>query len=204
MWNSTVWWLQYHVQSWISDWENWGVSWKRWTQTCRNSKMASWVGELHSAHVKFTQSCSLRNKKLRKSQLKWSILIFRSPRNEQNWKPDSTPQTPRPRHKEPWRHSYRWKLKVSAHNYHPAQSDREGETSVIAEEWEAGKKKGLKINFPPSDFESRLEASESLEGELTARLGDMEDEVDALKTADTGNISRPKSGKIWDRYQYTS
>lgn len=54
----------------------------------------------------------------------------------------------------------------------------------------------MKINFPPSDFESRLENSESLEGELEARLGDMEEEVDTLKIADTGNISRLVSGKV--------
>lgn len=67
-----------------------------------------------------------------------------------------------------------------------------GETSVIAEERE-----GLKIHFPPSDLEYRLENSESLEGELKARLGTVEEEVDALKIADTGNVSRSISGKIF-------
>lgn len=62
----------------------------------------------------------------------------------------------------------------------------------MAEDREADKK-GLNINFPPSDFESRLEISESLEGELEARLGMVEEEIDALKIADTGNISRPVS-----------
>lgn len=49
----------------------------------------------------------------------------------------------------------------------------------------------LKLTFVLSEFESRLESSESLEKEMEARLGNTEKEVDALKSADQGNAGRP-------------
>lgn len=50
-------------------------------------------------------------------------------------------------------------------------------------------KTGVNIDFPLSDFESRLETSEVLEKELEARLGKAEEEVQTLKMADGGKLT---------------
>lgn len=44
----------------------------------------------------------------------------------------------------------------------------------------------FRMYFYLSEFESRLEVSESLEEELSARLKNAETEVEALKTVDQG------------------
>lgn len=48
-------------------------------------------------------------------------------------------------------------------------------------------------SFYLSEFESRLEASESLEEELNVRLNNTKTEVEALKTADQGERERQKN-----------
>lgn len=47
------------------------------------------------------------------------------------------------------------------------------------------------MTFALSEFESRLESTESLEKEMEARLGNTEKEVDALKGVDQGNAGWP-------------